>query len=146
MFRIQTLLGLLFCGFFLLGCEVKQSIKSPHWGKDTCSVCRMALTEPLHAAQLAGPGAQVRFYDDLGCAVNAILTQSAPAEAKLYVPKPGSPDVWVEASQTRFADGQKTPMDYGFSPAADGAFSIDQVIATLREKNGARWQVPTSAP
>jgi len=34
---------------------------------DACAHCRMAVSDPRFAAQLAAPGEEPRFFDDLGC-------------------------------------------------------------------------------
>lgn len=121
--------------------------RSPHWGKDTCKVCRMAVTEKRPAAQLVGPGVQLNYYDDLGCAVQAILTKRAPAGATLYVLAPGrqeQQEQWVPASQIRFEDGAQTPMNYGYLPKEGAALSIDEVIDRIRQKHGRAWRLSES--
>lgn len=139
--RPLLILFLLLFGSLATSCEPSARVHSPHWGKDTCQVCRMAITEAAHAAQLVGPGAQVRYYDDLGCAVNDILTESAPPEAILYVPDPTAQDAWVRADEARFVAGAKTPMDYGYTPAVHGELTIDEVIEALHRDYGERWRV-----
>lgn len=127
----------------LLGCGSSGSkARSPHWGKDICKVCRMAVSEKRPSAQLLGPGAQVRYFDDLGCAVNAMLRGSAPAQAKLYVLAPGGNEQWVEADKIRFEAGVKTPMDYGYLPKQDGSLSLQEVVAQIRAKYGESWRLP----
>lgn len=34
---------------------------------ETCGWCRMAVSDPRFAAQLAAPGEEARFFDDVGC-------------------------------------------------------------------------------
>lgn len=129
----------------LMACEAgPPKVRSPRWSKDTCHTCRMAVTEPPHAAQLVGPGTQVRYYDDLGCALKEQLSHSAPAEAKLYVlsPQSSSEEVWLPASEVRFVGHAKTPMNYGYTPASDGTLTIDAVTSAVRERFGREWQLP----
>ena len=95
----------------LSACGVEPRVGSPHWNRDACEHCRMALTTPRYAAQLVGPGARVSFFDDLGCAVIAQAERSELAEAELYLLRPGSQDDWVRARELRFSDGHRTPMD-----------------------------------
>lgn len=133
---------LMVLGFMLSlnACEpAPPKVHSPHWGKDTCDVCRMAITERPPAAQLVGPGAQVRYYDDLGCAVNALLTARAPKSASLYVLSEGADARWIRAQDARFSAALKTPMDYGYMPSSSGKLNIDEVIQSLRAKHGRRW-------
>lgn len=135
----MTLLALL-----ALGCEVSPpTAHSPRWGKEACHTCRMAVSEPPHAAQWLGPGSQVRYYDDLGCALKDEMTGSAPAGGMLYVPAPDSAgEKWVPATQVRYAAEVQTPMNYGYSPSATGSLTIDDIKAALRAKHGSDWQLP----
>ncbi len=119
----------------LLGaCGVEPRVGSPHWDRDACEQCRMALSTPRYAAQLVGPGARVSFFDDLGCAVAAQAARVELAEAELYVLRPGSRDEWARARELRFSDGNRTPMDYGVAASPGGALSFADAEALLLER------------
>ena len=119
----------------LLGaCGAEPRVGSPHWDRDACEHCRMALSEPRHAAQLVGPGARVSFFDDLGCAVAAQAGRGELAAAELYVLRPGSREEWVRAQELRFSDGHRTPMDYGVAASPEGALSFAEAEALLLER------------
>ncbi len=125
--------ALLFCA-----CGVEPRVGSPHWDRDACEHCRMALSVPRYAAQLVGPGARVAFFDDLGCAVAAQAERGELAEAELYVLRPGSRDDWAQARELRFSDGHRTPMDYGVGASPEGALSFADARALLLERMRSR--------
>ncbi len=119
----------------LLGaCGLEPRVGSPHWDRDACEHCRMALSVPQYAAQLVGPGARVSFFDDLGCAVAAQAERGELAEAELYVLRPGSREDWVPARELRFGDGHRTPMDYGVAASPEGTLSFADAEALLLER------------
>ncbi len=124
---------------FLQGCSVgEMRVGPPHWGRDTCEHCRMAITERRFAAQWVGPGAQIHFFDDLGCAL--AKKQAAPAlkNAVLYVLSPQDGKTWLKAEQARYTDGLKTPMDYGIGPDRNGKLTFAQAQKILLKRVGSK--------
>lgn len=125
--------------FYGLACrDVEPRVRSPHWNKDTCDECRMALTVPRYAVQIVGPGARVAYFDDLGCAVAYQESHPEVAEGTFYVLAPGSQEAWVPADEIRFAEGFETPMDYGLAPQEGGPFDFEDVRTKLLEQRRAR--------
>lgn len=121
--------------FFLVACDAASPrVGSPHWSKDVCEHCRMALSVKAHAAQLVGPGARVAYFDDLGCAVAEQASRPELAESVLYVLEPGSDEVWITAEKALFADGVETPMNFGIAPATNGALTIERARVLLLER------------
>ena len=53
---------------------------------ETCGYCRMPVSDPRLAAQIAAPAEEPRFFDDLGC-LRDFLSQEAPRKrgAVVYV-------------------------------------------------------------
>ena len=51
---------------------------------DTCSVCRMTVSDPRLASQVLVPGEEPRFFDDLGCLAKFLEEHQLP-DAVLYV-------------------------------------------------------------
>ncbi len=118
----------------LCACGFEPRVGSPHWDRDACERCRMAISTPQHAAQIVGPGARVSFFDDLGCAVAAQADRGDLAGAELFVLRPGSRDEWVRARELRFSDGNRTPMDYGVAASDQGTLDFAEATALLRER------------
>jgi copper chaperone NosL len=106
--------------------------RSPHWNKDGCAHCRMAISEPAAAAQLVGSGGLIRHYDDLGCLLANQVAHEELSDAKVFVVAPGTTDTWVAAEQVRFRDGAQTPMGFGILPDPDGKLSFAEVERRLR--------------
>ncbi|MGF1510284.1 MAG: hypothetical protein ACFB9M_12365 [Myxococcota bacterium] len=104
---------------------------SPHWNKTVCSRCRMALTVPSHAAQIVGPGTQIHYFDDLGCAVAYQKSHPRLREGKIFVV---AQDGWIEATKARFKDGAETPMGYGIIPAKAGTLTFEDARTLLLER------------
>ncbi len=127
-------LAVVAAGLLLGGCGVEPRVGSPHWNRDACEHCRMALSTPRYAAQLVGPGARVSFFDDLGCAVAAQAQRGDLAEAEPYVLRPGSREDWVRARELRYSDGHRTPMDYGIAASPEGTLSFAEAEALLLER------------
>ncbi len=119
---------------WLTACGAEPRVGSPHWDRDACEHCRMALSTPRFAAQLVGPGARVSYFDDLGCAVAAQAERSELSESELYLLRPGSREEWVRAGELRFSDGNRTPMDYGVAASADGPLTFAEAEALLLQR------------
>jgi copper chaperone NosL len=69
---------------------------------DACAFCRMPVSNPKLAAQLAAPGEEPRFFDDIGCLRDyAAGTPKLPARAAAYVAdyRTGR---WVAASSASY--------------------------------------------
>ena len=80
---------------------------------DLCSSCRMAVSDRRFAAQIAAPGEEPKFFDDIGCLRNFLAaSQDLPGEARIFVADHRTGD-WVPASLAVFMSvpGLQTPMD-----------------------------------
>jgi copper chaperone NosL len=117
----------------LAGCDRDKPI-DPHWDKDTCAMCRMVISDPAYAAQIVGPGASRRFYDDLGCALKDLAEHPELAAGKLYI-RAGGKGAWVAADEARYRRGFHTPMGYGVSSAPDGTLTLEEARRLLFPPN-----------
>jgi copper chaperone NosL len=99
----------------------------------------MAVSSPRFAAQLAAPGEDPRFFDDLGCLVTYLSQpQPPPAHAVAYVADHRTGE-WVAAARATLTrvDGLSTPM---------GSHLIAHASAASRDADpDARGGVPVSA-
>ncbi len=122
-----------FCLLALTSCMCQDvGPRDPSWGKDVCAHCRMTISDKKFATQLVGPGNQWRYFDDLGCALETMRDKTSE-EGQLYV---RSDDAWVLARTSRFNDGFKTPMNFGYAPARDGSLSFDDVNRAMSSDRG----------
>ncbi len=117
------------------GCEppLDRAI-DPAWGKQACGHCAMLIQDRDAAAELVTPKGERVFFDDVGCMVSWIDERKEPA-AHAWVRAPGGSS-WVDARATRYAQGVRTPMDYGFVAAGDGAnvVTYDELATRVRER------------
>lgn len=79
---------------------------------DACANCRMTVSDARFAAQLAAPGHEAQFFDDLGC-LRAYLSKKPdlPRGTVAFVADHRTRQ-WVRASQAVLTrrDGLETPM------------------------------------
>lgn len=114
-----------------LGCTFKANEpREPHWHKENCAHCRMALSERRFAAQILTPQGS-RYYDDLGCAVLARDQDPELKKMPLYVVPDGT-GAWQKAETVRYRSGLNTPMGSGFGAVAnEGMLKLDEVQALI---------------
>lgn len=90
---------------------------------ETCTSCRMAVSDPRFAAQLVAPSEEPRFFDDIGCLRDFLGgVQSLPGGAAAFVVDHRT-KAWVLAGKavyTRVA-GLETPMGSHIVAHADAA-------------------------
>ena len=129
-----------FCGvvavLLMLGCAKERPRPlDPVWGKQPCAHCSMLVSERATAAQLTTVAGERLFFDDLGCLIGATH------ERGLHVSGSWTRDMdgkqWIEVSSTRYMEGARTPMDFGFMAAGgDAGLLYDEVetrvLARLR--------------
>jgi len=106
------------------------------WDRDTCTRCRMAISDRRFAAEVrGGPQDQVFKFDDIGCVVFWLKEQAWGNEAnvRLWLADAASkPDRlnWLDPRQARFVGGKTSPMGYNFAAygAVDGnSLSFEQM-------------------
>ncbi|MCC6273926.1 MAG: hypothetical protein IT572_10720 [Deltaproteobacteria bacterium] len=115
-----------------------------HLGEDTCSACRMIVSDPHFGAQLHSKNGKVEIFDDLGCLVEKHAGKALPTES-IFVRsfKDGS---WVRGDRAGIlqAAGIQSPMGYGLAGFAEpgeanlesvnypGAktYSVEQILQT----------------
>jgi copper chaperone NosL len=96
-------------------------------GRDTCTRCRMILSDARFVAEVrGGPGAALYKFDDIGCAVTWLQAQAwnpRPA-ARIWVAALASRDAniaWLDARRAYYLPGHSSPMGYNFGAAAAAA-------------------------
>jgi copper chaperone NosL len=90
---------------------------------DACAFCRMPVSDPKLAAQLAAPSEEPRLFDDVGCLRDYLAGHpSLPARSAAYVADHAT-GRWVPASSAVYerCPGLQTPMGshlIAFDPAS----------------------------
>ncbi|HSB64152.1 MAG TPA: nitrous oxide reductase accessory protein NosL [Thermoanaerobaculia bacterium] len=90
---------------------------------ESCSWCRMAVSDARFAAQLVAPSEEPLFFDDIGCLATFLKSGGAPAKGQIaYVADHGT-KAWVRAAAAVYTKkpGLQTPMGSGFVAHVDAA-------------------------
>ncbi len=79
---------------------------------DVCASCRMAVSDARFAAQLAAPGEEPRFFDDLGCLRDHLGKKPPLPRGTVAFVADHRTREWVRASQAVLTrrDSLETPM------------------------------------
>ncbi|HEY7112070.1 MAG TPA: hypothetical protein VIA45_03975 [Thermoanaerobaculia bacterium] len=97
---------------------------------ETCASCRMPVSDPRLAAQIAGIDELPAFFDDLGCLRERLDGRAAGPREAIYVADHLS-GAWIPAEKAVYTrcPGLATPMGSGLVAHADAA-SRDRDPAT----------------
>jgi copper chaperone NosL len=126
---------------FLLACDTAPpGPVDPVWGKQPCSHCMMLISDRTPSAQLLGKDGARRFFDDVGCMAEWLEQNPTQDGARAWV-RGADGHGWQGAATARFAGAQRTPMDYGFVPAAQGV-DFTAVREAVRAKARQRAEAP----
>lgn len=106
-----------------------------HYGRDTCDLCRMIISDPRFAAQIrGGPGHKAFKFDDIGDALLFLDRQPWKAEpnVEVWVMDVDTGKTWLDARKAHYVGGMPSPMAHGFGAvAAPRAGSVD--FQTMRQ-------------
>lgn len=137
--------GLILLGAGLPACSHSagwpEGMAQIHWDRDTCTRCRMVISDRRFAVQMrGGPKDEALKFDDIGCAV--IWAKSLPwaedPSTRLWVasiaeqPAAEGP-LWLDGRSAFYLPDRSSPMGYNFgaiAQAAPGALDF----ATMRER------------
>lgn len=129
--RRRDFIRLSAAGWLFLGIE--GCVKSPasngwvdvKWDRDTCTRCRMVISDRRFAAEVrGGPQNDVFKFDDIGCAVFWLRDQSWADErsTRLWVVDATAPTVepvsWLDGRTAQYTAGRISPMGYNFAASA----------------------------
>jgi copper chaperone NosL len=122
----------------------------PHLEEDrtVCAHCGMLVSERLFAAAYRMPGAEARVFDDIGCLLKAVRSESSQANLEFWFHDAETLE-WIEGTRAVIvhAPGVQTPMGggmvaYASAGAARSAVGVHRgrVIGGIDEllKEGAR--------
>ena len=96
--------------------------------RTACSHCDMLVSEPIYAAAFQTRGSEPRLFDDIGCLLDALRTETAPPMTVWVQDAAGGG--WLDAGDAVFvaSPAVRTPMGGGLLAYAD---------ATVAEKTAA---------
>jgi copper chaperone NosL len=79
---------------------------------DTCAFCRMMVSDVRFAGQLAAPGEEPRFFDDLGCLRDYLKGNPRLPRGSVAFVADHQTGEWVSASRAQFtrSESLRTPM------------------------------------
>jgi hypothetical protein len=117
---------------------------------DMCTSCRMIVSDVHLAAQIAVPGEESRFFDDIACLADYLQKHPQTALATVYVADHRTGE-WVPVEQAIFGrlPRPSTPMASGLlahasdrskaqDPGARDAAPVSRDVAFGSRRNGAR--------
>jgi copper chaperone NosL len=90
---------------------------------DACAHCRMAVSDARFAAQLAAPGEEPRFFDDVGCLAAYLAERHDLPEGAVAFVADHRTRAWVRAAHAIFTrrESLETPMGSHVIAHADAA-------------------------
>lgn len=88
-------------------------------GQEPCAQCRMVIVSQATAAQIAAPGEEPRFFDEIGCLRDYLAAARVAPDAMVYVADHRT-GAWVDGRQAVFTrTSVSTPMASGLLAHAD---------------------------
>ncbi len=90
---------------------------------DTCGSCRMPVSDPKLAAQLAAPGEEARFFDDIACLRDFLAKAGPPPAGSVAYVADHRTGAWTPASRAVFSrcPAVETPMGSHLVAHSDAA-------------------------
>lgn len=97
--------------------EQKEGPEEIHWGRETCAICGMIISDPRFAAEIRGGEDRALLkFDDIGDAVHWMSIQpwkDAP-ETEFWVMDSNTGTDWLDARKAFYHTDAVSPMDYGY--------------------------------
>jgi copper chaperone NosL len=90
---------------------------------DACAWCRMAVSDPSLAAQIAAPSEEPKFFDDIGCLVDYLAGTRPRARGEVAYVVDHRTGAWIPASTALYVKNPafSTPMGSHLLAHADAA-------------------------
>ncbi len=109
--------------FLMLALTACQKDKGPVeiiYGRDTCEMCGMIISEPRFAAEVrVVSDNKTHKFDDIGCAVNWLELQGVGllGAKEIWVMDNDNGKTWLDARRAFYRKG-RSPMNYNFAAVA----------------------------
>lgn len=116
------------------------------WDRDTCTRCKMAISDHRFACQIrGGPKDTVFKFDDIGCAATWLAEKGkehpwmADAATRMWVADFSSGGkLWLQAASAHYVNGKVSPMGYNYAAYAQAqpdSVSFD----AMGQRTAATW-------
>lgn len=103
---------------FLAACKpVNEGPVEVRWGRETCEICGMIISDPRFGAEVrGGPDKALVKFDDIGDALHWWREQPwcEEPDVEIWVRDYDTGKRWIDARAARYVAGVVSPMDYGF--------------------------------
>lgn len=116
----------------LAGCKDDKGPAEVKFGRDTCTMCGMIISDPHYATEVrGGPDNKIVKFDDIGDAMNWLERKGwgLGATTEIWVMNSEDGKTWLDARHAFFRHGM-SPMSYGFAAlpaAAEGTVTFDEM-------------------
>lgn len=106
----------------LAGCSSAQQPAQVDTRNDSCTNCRMSVSDVRFAGQIVAPGEEPRFFDDIGCLRDYLKKAAVSKTAIAYVADHRTKN-WVPAAKAVYVRNEQvqTPMMSHIIAFADAA-------------------------
>jgi len=147
MIKFRNLIILVVLIFFISGCDKpdKTKMKTIHFDRDMCALCKMVISERHYAVQVVNPtNGRSYMFDDIGCTILWFKEEkiSWEKEAKIYIADAKTGE-FIDARKAFYDTRSRTPMDYGFGAYSKNfESSIDFKEMRLKILRGETMQNP----
>ncbi len=123
--QLLLLAGVICLSLLSCGPRDKTGPEEPHWDREICERCRMAVSDHSYSAQIRGnppeKRTQIYWFDDIGCAVLWLNEQSWKDDPRteMWVTDCVTGE-WIDAHTCAWLPGHITPMDFQLGARASG--------------------------
>ena len=120
------------------------------YGRDTCDLCHMIISDPRFAAQIrGGPGHKAYKFDDIGDGLLFLARQDwkdAPG-VEIWVMDVDTGTRWLDARKAFYVPGMQSPMAHGFGAVSDqrpGAVTYEEMRERALKRAARAYCLPGS--
>lgn len=146
--RVLTMLALLVS---LAACnQPKTGPVEIRYGRDTCALCNMIISDPRYATQIrGGPGHEAYKFDDIGDALVFLERQTWKDEpnVEFWVMDVEKGKTWLDARKAFYLGGMQSPMAHGYGALAEprpGTVGFDTMRALAKKRAAKLYCLPGS--
>lgn len=121
------------------------------YGRDTCELCGMIISDPRYAVQIrGGAGHKAHKFDDIGDALLFLDRQAwkDDASVEIWVMDVEKGKTWLDARKAFYVGGLQSPMAHGYGAYPDKRpGTVDfEVMRALSRKRSAKLYCMPEAP
>ncbi len=116
--RHRAWLGGVLLGLVLwMGCSARP--QEIDYGRDLCTFCKMAITDPRYAAEIVTQKGRVYKFDSIECMIAATLNGTVnPSDVKAYWVKDWQTQKWIQADKAYYLQSTKLRSPMGLNISA----------------------------